>query len=63
MAVLLGVLAGYGGGLTGGGHMGEGFMQEGAGAFTVRCGLVDTAHRRVATLGPGLHVLSLKPLS
>ena len=63
VAVLMAVLAGYAGGLTGGGHTGEGFMQEGVEVFAAFCVLVDVAHCRVAFLRLGLHVLSFKPLS
>lgn len=57
------ILAGYGGGLTGGSHTGERFMQESVEFFAVCCVLVDVAHRCVAALGAELHVLSFKPLS
>lgn len=57
------ILAGYGGGLTGGSHTGERFMQESVEFFAVCCVLVDVAHSYVAALGAELHVLSFKPLS
>jgi hypothetical protein len=37
-------LAGYVGGPAGGGHTGEGFMQEGVEVFAVFSVLVDVAH-------------------
>lgn len=63
VAVFLAVPAGYAGGLTGGSHSGEGFMQESVEGFAVFCVLVDVAHRPFASLGAGLHMLSFKPLS
>lgn len=63
VAVFLAVLAGYGGVLAGGGHTGEGFVQEGVEGFAVLCVLVDVAHCPFACLGAGLHVLNFKPLS
>lgn len=63
VAVFLAVLAGYAGVLAGGGHTGEGFVQEGVEAFAVICVFVDVAHRPFACLGAGLHVLNFKPLS
>jgi len=63
VAVILMILAGYVGSLTSGGHTGEGLMQEGVEVFAVFGELVDFAHRSVAALRTGLHVLSFKPLS
>lgn len=60
MAVSSTLLAGYRGGVTGGNHTGEGLMQEAVERFAMFCVLVDLAHRRVAALGPGLHVLNFK---
>lgn len=63
VAVFMAILAGCDGGLTGGSHAGEGFMQEGVEAFAASGVLVDVAHGSAASLRPGLHVLSFKPLS
>lgn len=63
MAAFLADLAGYGGGVAGGGHTGEGFMQEGVEASAVICVLVDVACHPFASLRAGLHILSFKPLS
>lgn len=57
------IFAGCGRGLAGGSHTGEGFMQEGVEALAVFCVLVDVAHCPFASLGAGLHMLGVKPLS
>lgn len=63
VAAFLADLAGCDGGVAGGGHTGEGFVQEGVEASAVICVLVDVARRLFASLGTGLHTLSFKPLS
>lgn len=63
MAVFTASLAGYAGRLTSGGHTGEAFTHEGVEAFAAIGVLVDVLRRRVASLRPGLHVLSFKPPS
>ena len=57
------ILAGFVGSLTSGGHTGERLMQEGVEVFAAFGKLVDSAHRSIAALRPGLHMLNFKPLS
>lgn len=55
-------LLGLYGGLAGGGHTVEGFMQESVEIFAMFCILVGIARRHVASLPVGLLVPSFKPL-